>query len=178
MKQFLKKLATALFGPYEIYSIYRWRGPGNDAGTLTPLTVEDLAAASFPEINALTAYAGDEALCYGLHDDGELACACWYWFGERYRQERGFLPLGPREAKLIQITTAKEARGRALARRLIGESSAAMAGQGFETLYARIWRGHAASEKAFAAADWCKVATIATFHVFSQPMRLRIPAFK
>ena len=95
-------------------------------------------------------------------------------YGERYAVQRGFLRLKDDEAKLVQITTAPSARNNAFARSLIAASSLAMLSQGFNRLYARIWRGHTASERAFSAVGWKKMATVLTLPVPFSARRARL----
>ncbi|MBI3709879.1 MAG: hypothetical protein HY246_19705, partial [Proteobacteria bacterium] len=86
------------------------------------MTADDLLRSGSPEIRALASYDGQEAKGFGIVDNGNVVCACWYWYGKRYAQSRGFWPLEDGDAKLVQITTAEDARGRRLARQLIAAS--------------------------------------------------------
>ena len=153
------------FKNYEIYNIYFLSAAVHSADHTIEIVeiTEDLCReADDPEIQSLAGYATAEAKGYGLLDEGRLVCACWYWYGVHYARMRGFWPLGDRDAKLVQITTASSARGRSLARHLIAASSQAMAAEGFQGLFARIWFGHKASERAFEAAGWRRIATVLT----------------
>ena len=131
-----------------------------------------LEAAETEEIRALAGYGGSEALGFGAFADGRVVAACWYWFGERYRT-RGFIELPPRAAKLVQVTTAADWRGRGVATALIAESARLMATHGFELLYARVWHSHAASVSAFSKAGWweCEVKTTLRFPLLTRPWR-------
>ena len=181
MKQVLKAAFRGLFGPYEYYNIYqrdlRQPAPAGD-GIAVAMTAADMLRSSSSDIRALASYDGTEAKGFGIVDDGNVVCACWYWYGRRYAETRGFWPLEKGDAKLVQITTAGEARGRGLARRLIGESARAMEAEGFQRLFARIWHGHVASERAFEAAGWRRIAAVVTVHppVLRRQIKFRWPS--
>lgn len=129
------------------------------------------------EIQNLSSYDGLDAKGYGILVDGILVCGCWYWYGERYIKDRGFWPLKDKEAKLVQITTAENARGQAFAKKLIFASSQAMNAEGFQCLFARIWWHHVSSERAFVAAGWRRIATVIRFQApfCSRRFRLQWP---
>ena len=67
-----------------------------------------------PSIQELASYKGGEAFGFEARVDGELAAACWFWAGERYKTGN-FWPLRDDEAKLVQIATAERFRGRGIA---------------------------------------------------------------
>lgn len=168
MEKLIKATLQKLLGPYERYNIYQripsFAAPAVDVDVVQ-ISADDCRNSRFPELRSLAAYDGKNAKGFGITLDGELVCACWYWYGERYMQERGFWPLNARDAKLVQITTAKPARGKNLAKKLIAASAQSMLSSDFERLFARVWVGHKDSERAFEAAGWGRVATTVTFRV-------------
>jgi len=171
---------------YERYRIFALFKPGDapmgDSGVRVACLddVEALARSSSPELRALVQYTGKEAMTFGLYAGSELAGACFYWFGERYRA-RGFIELPPGAAKLVQITTAPAFRGRGLAPALIQQSAKAMFARGFTPLYARVWHSHTASIRAFRKAGWTETSMVTTFSLpfVARPFkRIRVvPAF-
>jgi RimJ/RimL family protein N-acetyltransferase len=177
VKTLIKSFVRTLVGEYEFYAIYAWQDDGAAGAGRDPsiLGEERLHAASAPEIRSLAHYTGADSRCFVLEESGTALSACCYWFGERYRTERGFWKLEDREAKLVQITTVPGARGRGLARRLIAASSRAMADEGFRRLYARVWRGHRASQRAFEAAGWRRIAHVVGVETFGRRIRLKLP---
>lgn len=168
-----------MVGPIGIWSIWEKTvapcPPEVTALPIEPATAEALGASDDLEIRGLAQYAGPQSTGFAITECGKVVCACWYWYGERYARERAFWPLAETDAKLVQVTTASHARGRGLARRLIAESGAEMARRGFRHLYARIWIRHRASENAFRAAGWHRIAWVATFHLplTGRPVRLQ-----
>ena len=165
MNRPLKITLRRLLGDYEIYNIYCCASPFESPDL--PVEMAEISAdlcrqSSYPEIQDLAGYAGRDGKGFGIFDKGELVCACWYWYGERYVLKRGVWPLEDNEAKLVQITTAENARGKAFARNLVTASSRSMEAAGFRYLFARIWFGHIASERTFEAAGWQRIATMLT----------------
>lgn len=73
---------------------------------------------------------------------------------------RATLDLLPSEAKLIDVVTAPEERGKGLAPCLIREASDFMKSLGYERIYARIWHSNHASQRAFAKAGWRRIGTV------------------
>ena len=73
---------------------------------------------------------------------------------------RATLDLRPSEAKLIDVVTVPEERGKGFAPRLIREAEACMKGLGYDRIYARIWHSNHASQRAFAKAGWRRIGTI------------------
>jgi ribosomal protein S18 acetylase RimI-like enzyme len=179
MKGWLKRAARWLLGDYELYRIYRLDlaacEPPPDAKVSLRRIVDlgDMANSTDPEIRSLLAYAGEGAYGYGAWVDGALACGCWFWAGARYRT-RGFWPLEPGEAKLVQITTASRFQGRGLASALIRFASHEMRTEGFRRAYARIWHSNLPSVRLFEGAGWTYTAFVAVVHPFSarRPLRL------
>ncbi len=175
-----RRLARRVLGEYALFRIYALDipvpGPIKDTECLRFGPIEDpeeLARSGDAELREMVEYAGPEAFGFGVWVEGELAAACWYWVGERYRT-RGFWPLGEDEAKLVQIATAHRFRGRGIASRLITWSSSRMGEQGFRRLYARIWHSNRASRAAFAKAGWSEVAFVIDIYPLGRRRRLRL----
>lgn len=177
MKRYLKLILRRFLGDYEIFNIYCCTSPFGSPDR--PVEMVEISASlcrqsSYPEIQDLADYAGRDAKGFGLIDKGKLVCACWYWYGEQYTLKRGFWPLEDNEAKLVQITTAENARGKAFARNLIAASSLSMESKGFRCLFARIWFGHTTSERAFEAVGWRRIATVLTVQAPLSVRRIRL----
>jgi len=168
IKALAKRVAHVLLGDFSIYRIYRWRvgegsggregGSGEEALRIAPLDAAALAGAA-PELADLDDYLGDGCEAFGCWSGGTLIGAAFYWHGQRYAS-RGYWPLQPGEAKLVQITVSEAARGRGVARALIGTSSIEMRERGFGALYARVWHSNVSSSRAFEAAGWSHIATV------------------
>ncbi|MBK5921290.1 hypothetical protein CCR80_09640 [Rhodothalassium salexigens] len=179
MTPLVRAVGRALFGDYELYAIYAidtapGRGPVGDTpgqAMFVPLNGPEQLPAELAEV---AAYAGPEAALFGLRVGKDYVAACVFQWGRRYARERGFIPLADGEAKLVQITTAPAARGQGAARTLIAAASSAMAQRGFVRLYARVWRGHKASQKAFVAAGWEHCAWVVGLRILNIAPRLRL----
>ena len=166
LKATAKRMARLLLGDFSLYRIYRFDG-GAALGGPPPLApgwrFDSLSAAQLgsavPELADLDEYLGVGADAFGMWIDAELVGAAIFWHGERYKT-RNFWPLADGEAKLVQITVAKSARGRGIAGALIQASSSAMLRDNFRSLYARVWHSNAPSRGAFEAAGWKELAFV------------------
>ena len=154
---------------YKRYQIYECPRPSPvipGQAAVHPVNAEILANAQI-ELRQI-GYDGLEAKGFGIDVHGELASVCWYWYGAHYQKQRGFITLPAKGAKLVQIVTAQQFRGRGLATTLIAGSAHAMHSQGFETLLARVWHTNHSSRRAFRKAGWVEreminVVTIGPF---------------
>src|SRR5690242_8938983 len=119
MKSLARSIARRLLGSYAIYRIYEHREPAHPSPAagflvLAPLgDAGELARTPDPCLQELAGYAGEGAFGFEARVDGELAAACWFWVGDRYKT-RNFWPLRDDEAKLVQIATAERFRGRGI----------------------------------------------------------------
>lgn len=163
----ISRLLEAVGVRYEIYRIYVQEGLVKPHLAPPRVTFERingavLSLASEEQIRALASYdRPTEAYGFGALVDNQIQCACWYWTGETYAK-RGFWPLEAKDAKLVQIVTADNFKGRGLATALIEWSSAEMAAAGFSRRFARIWHSNKSSIRAFEKARWRSLALVAT----------------
>src|SRR5690606_29173819 len=105
-------------------------------------------------------YFTDGAIGWACYDPSRrIVGLCVYWFGERYKQ-RNFWPLKDDEAKLVEVITLPEMRGRGLASCLIDHSGDEMFRLGFRRLLARVWHSNTPSLRAFANAGWLPQTTV------------------
>jgi GNAT superfamily N-acetyltransferase len=176
MNRLLRRALVGIAGSYDIYRVFATSAIRPIATPLPALDHIELVnsdaidASPDPLVREQRWYAGDGAFSFAYLEQGRIAGACFYWHGARY-QERNFWPLSEREAKLVQVVTTAEMRGRGVARRLIESSANDMLSRGFTRLYARIWHSNAPSLAAFSAAGWLPVSTV----VQMNPLRLARP---
>ncbi len=183
MKALLKRLAHAVLGDYSIYRVLQRPAgagpapmpPQAAAFAIGPVQRADIEACAEQLLREQAFYAGEGARAYACRDGGRIVGLCFYWYGERYRP-RGFWPLQEGQAKLVQIITAPDMRGRKVAQALVAASSADMAAQGFDTLFARVWHNNTPSLRAFAAAGWRPCALVVELNPMrrAQPWRWRM----
>lgn len=161
MTEWAKRAARLLLGEYSIYCIYRTMGRAAGSAPSAVVEVSQACIAECPDplLRKQAGYAGEGARAFGLREGGRLRALCFYWEGARYLQ-RNFWPLKAGEAKLVQIVTAEDARGRGMARQLIAGSAAQLLEEGKTALYARIWHSNHPSIRAFEAAGWERVALV------------------
>ncbi len=182
MKELAKKLARAILGEYSAYYVYAKSGEGNSS-TRPQVTlpfrvesVEESVIQSSPDllIREQAGYAGPGSHAYACFDGDRIVGLGFYWFGDRYLK-RNFWPLADGEAKLVQIVSLPEIRGRGVATKLIMSSFQDMMEKGFSRLYARIWHSNTPSIRAFERAGWVRIALVLEINPLrrSQPTRLR-----
>jgi len=170
----LAPLLRALLGGYACFRILTLPPQATEsprASRCRELTdISELERSAFADLQSLAQYKAQDAFCFVADDGPSIIGACWYWYGETYRR-RNFWPLQSREAKLVQVTTAQEYRGRGVAEDLIRFSSSAMFRKGFGPLYARVWHSHKASLRAFEKAGWREIAIVVEIFPFGKKLR-------
>lgn len=179
MHSLLRKVIHGLFGDYAIYRIYELDldspvlvQPAEGVAYQCLNSVESLASASDPDIRRTAGYAGEEAWGFVAYIRSEPVSVCWIWAGKLY-STRNFWPLKEGEAKMVEIVTAKDSRGRGLAPGLVRFAANHMRTQGFHHLYARIWHNNSASLIAFDKAGWRYCALVVELSPLGKKRPLR-----
>jgi GNAT superfamily N-acetyltransferase len=183
MKNLLKALARVVLGDYAPYYILECGpaqgaqpGPaGNARYRVAPIDEAAIRNCPDPLIREQANYAGADALAYACLDGDRIVGICFYWHGARYLT-RNFWPLKPREAKLVQIITSPDMRGKKVAGTLIAASCTHVLAAGFERAYARVWHSNEPSLRAFYGAGWTRRALVLELNPLrrKKPMRLRL----
>jgi len=181
MKKYAKWAARRVFGDYSIYFIYACDDPGPEgptdlaASAMRCQIVDEgqIASSTDAVIAGQVEYCGPDSHAFACFAADRVVAACFYWFGERYRR-RNFWPLKENEAKLVQIVTVADMRGRGVAASLIAFSSREMRRRGFENLYARIWHSNEPSLRAFSHAGWRRIALVIEVFLLGKRKTVRI----
>ncbi|MFL6674036.1 MAG: GNAT family N-acetyltransferase [Massilia sp.] len=183
MKQILKRVLHLLLGEYAVYRIYTRptaEAPAPRSGKSAGFAVREIGGAELlasPDqvIRDQAGYLGDDCCAFACFDGARIVGVCFYWFGARYRK-RNFWPLAEREAKLVQVITLPDMRGREVAPTLVALSTHAMRDKGFERNFARIWHSNTPSLRAFARAGWSCVSTVVEINPLRRrrPLRIRL----
>lgn len=171
VKELAKRLAGMLFGDYSVYRIYSRlpdapsASPPVTTASLTVAPVDEAAINSSGDslIRDQAGYMGPGSHGYACFDGDRIVGVCFYWFGERYLK-RNFWPLADGEAKLVQIISLPEVRGRGVASLLIAVSCQDMMQKGFHRAYARIWHSNTPSLRAFERSGWTRRALVIEAH--------------
>lgn len=169
MMRALKAIARCILGEYDLYRIF-----AAEPSAATPPSLPSRMELSTIQADAIEAstdemirteawYAGAGAEAFACTVDGRIVGLCFFWHGARYRA-RNYWPLAPDEAKLVQIITVTDFRGKGVARALIGYSSARMFELGYKRLIARVWHSNAPSIHAFQSAGWRQIAQVLRFN--------------
>lgn len=185
VKEFAKKLARMLLGEYSAYHIYASPSEGflaprtgtNETFRVAPVDEDAVNSSNEALIREQLGYAGPGAHAYACFDGDRVVGICFYWFGTRYLK-RNFWPLLDGEAKLVQIISLPEMRGRGVASLLIESSCRDMMSRGFGRAYARIWHSNKPSLRAFERAHWRRIALVIELNPLrlSSPIRIRFGA--
>lgn len=182
IKECAKKLTHLFLGDYSIYYVYTIAAhdslptlPDSSASFSVSAVDESIIRAS-PDalIQEQLGYAGVGAHAYACFDGERIVGICFYWSGDRYLK-RNFWPLKAGEAKLVQIISLPDARGRGVATRLVSASCQQLLGNGYTRVYARIWHSNTPSVRAFERAGWARIALVFEINPLrrSQPLRIR-----
>lgn len=180
MKKLIKRLAALILGDYSAFHIYANSVGAKMMSALASdsfqfVMIEKTAVESSGDelIREQAWYHGADAHAYACLLDSRIVGLCYFWHGGRYRT-RNYWPLADDEAKLVQLVTVPDMRGRGVASSLIEHASADMAKQGFHRLFARVWHSNTPSSSAFARAGWNRVATVVEVHPFRLGKRRRM----
>lgn len=182
MKKILKAMARAVLGEYSPYYVLEY-APIREANDglddapyrVAPITQESICNCVDLTIRDQSSYGGADSLAYACYDGDRIVGICFYWYGARYLT-RNFWPLKPDEAKLVQIITAQDMRGKKVAGTLIALSGKHVLRSGFVHAYARVWHSNEPSLRAFAAAGWRRCAFVLELNPLrrTKPFRVRL----
>lgn len=165
LKRIIKKLILKIAKEYEFFKVYRSVSRG-----IVPLPEGFQFQECFPKseyeltedpcLNIVATSTGEEGRVFAIVHQETMVAVCAYWWGERYHRERHRWDLKSGEAVLLRLYTVPDFRGLGLASSLISLSAEAMRAEGFEGLFAKIWRINYASLKAFKKAGWLYTAYV------------------
>lgn len=177
-KTILKAVLRFLFGDYDFYCIFaspleQESVGASESATVVSVDERALSSARSATIREQVWYAGTGSHVFAWTQEREIVGLCAFWFGDRYAK-RGYWPLEPNEAKLVQLVVDSAHRGRGIGPRLIRNAAARMRGLGFARLYARVWHSNTPSLRAFEAAGWQRIARILDVKLLRVGPRLRI----
>jgi GNAT superfamily N-acetyltransferase len=178
VRDLAKRISRIVLGEYSAYYIYARAAPAIEVESNREFHVEAvsqiaISASDDPLIREQAFYAGPEAEAYACFLGSRIIGVCFYWYGKRY-ESRNFWPLRNCEAKLVQIVSLPDFRGRGVARTLIGASFRAMDQRGFRRAFARIWHSNVASLRAFERAGWVRIALVIEVNPLRRKRPIRI----
>jgi GNAT superfamily N-acetyltransferase len=164
MANLIKILSRFFIRDYSFYRIYGRSCADSNASTIAglrfePIEKKQIANSADPAIMEHAWYHDRDTHAYACLEDTRIVGLCFFWYGMGY-SKRNFWPLREHEAKLVQLFVLPERRGRGIAKRLIEAATQDMSRQGFNYVYARIWRSNIPSLRAFQRAGWERVATV------------------
>ena len=166
---------------YSVFVIYKFDGVSKSANKsqesyeIRLITREDVMNSDDALICEQGWYGGEGSYIFACIVGERIVALCVYWYGDRYLT-RNFWPLKEKEAKLVQVYTLPDMRGKGLAPMLIQYSTDVMIERGFVTLFARVWHSNHSSRKAFEKSNWVAVSTVVEIQPVKRikPFRFRI----
>lgn len=180
LKRAFKRLAHALFGRYEhYYLIYRDLGAGAPPPIECPSGVAvggdaALACCTDSEVCAFASIVKPGARAAVLSVEGHAAAAAWVWYGDLYRQLRGYWPLATNEGEVMHVVVARDQRGRGLGKAVTRLITREAAGLGLRRLYGRVWVNNTPSLRSFAGAGWSVAGRVIGIRPFGLPLLIRV----
>jgi len=172
-----KSIAALLLGRYRINRIcgLTWASrPLPLPRDVIMREIDDLASMDgvSPLFRERSWYRGNDAHGFGLFQNEELVCLCWFWGSRRFNDSL-LWTLRENEAFLMDLLTAPEFRGRNFAPLLISLASKEMQRLGHSALYSSVWYTNRASLRAFEKAGWRQICVVAEINPLSitRPIR-------
>jgi len=145
MKHAIKKLLKFITGDWEMFYIYRKNIQHSNSTT----------SVKHKELNFITKEIGTEHYRMSLQDNrNEMCSLCVIWGNEYKVNFRNYIPLKCNEAKIIDVFTPEEYRGKGYIGKLLTHTENEMFSRGITTLLARIWHSNISSKKAFEKSGW------------------------
>jgi len=163
--QLFKKMGRSLIGDYRLNRIYKLELESFEPPPLTAsfqlrrITGDDIERSPMAALRARSSYDGENAMGFGVFDDGALVGTCWFWNHRRFKDE-SLWPLRDREAVLVDLLTCESHRGRGMAPAVTAFAAGALKKAGYETLYASVWHSNRPSIRSFEKAGWSYAAFV------------------
>jgi len=177
-----KRALRVLFGNYHYWKVFYIELPQPDVPlprgvTVGRISAEALANVPDDELRERALFGGPGSRGFGLYFEDELAAIQWYWWGDRYLEERGgrSWKLGPTEAKSVGLYTLPEYRGQGYASLLKRYTAHEMSKEGFTRIYSRIWHSHRVSIAVSRNAGWRKAGSYIEVVPVGKRLILRVP---
>lgn len=143
MNNLLSKFLKFLTGEWVIFYIFK-----KEINPLSPLHINSTLKYTQKKIS-------DEYYKISICENSTEICSLRIIWGKEYKDNfRNYIPLKPNEAKIIDVVTAKEFRGKGYIGKLLTYTENEMLSKGITTLLARIWHSNKSSKKAFEKNGW------------------------
>jgi GNAT superfamily N-acetyltransferase len=180
MLQLLKRAASFLFGRYRLIRVYAKELGSDD--TVVPSGYDlrsihrqdEMEAADDEGLRDHAWYVGENALGYGLWDDGRLVCTCIYWTSLRFHDD-ALGPVRSDTAILVDMLTAEGARGRGYASVVLAYANACLRRAGYRRALSWVWHSNLPSIRTFEKSGWAYTTFVIEIFPFgpNRPCRFR-----
>jgi ribosomal protein S18 acetylase RimI-like enzyme len=164
MKENLKKIAQTVFKDYQINRIYALNEP--DDGNHAPIQIESGAVIQSitspavidtspdPRIRDHAWYAGEHAYGYGIWEENQLICMCWFWSPRHPGMPGRFSNLRDDELVLVDLITSPQCRGKGYALAITRFAVSDLRKKGYARFLTWVWHSNTPSIRVFTKAGW------------------------
>jgi len=178
----IKKVLHACLGSYHYWKVFYIDLPQEKVDlpkgiTVLPIFRETLAESKENELRGRSDFGGPGSRGFGLYVDGQLATIQWYWWGDRYVQERDGLSwaLSSTEIKSVGLFTLPAFRGQGYASMLKCYTAHEVGKDNFTRIYSRIWHSHSASIAVSLNAGWKKAGSYIQIFPLGRRFSFQVP---
>ncbi len=162
MKKIAKYVLKRVFKEYQINRIYSRDISGKLPDAISPTGIqvgpiekkEMILLSSDTRIKEHAYYAGDHAHGYGIWEDDDLVCMCWFWGAGHERIPGRFASLQPDEAIMVDLLTTEKCRGRGYAVLISQYAEKNLAAAGINQLWTWVWHNNSPSIRVFEKLGW------------------------
>lgn len=146
MKRLISKFIKILVGEWVLFLIYK-------------KNIAIPSSSSFANENQAIVFRqkklADQYIKFYLVKDDKELCSLGVIWGKEYKENfRNYIPLKTSEAKIIDVITHSEFRGKGYIAKLFQEVEKEMRNRKINTLVARIWHSNESSKRAFEKSKW------------------------
>lgn len=161
LRQILQGFVRFILGTYQLNRIYFKDLEGNPV--ILPVHLELVQLKSHDQVSELGThdlkthawYARPGALGYGIKQDGQLVCMCWYWLKSDPRTPaRFFSQLKDDEPVMVDLITARFCRGQGYANFVVRYSEQQLRQAGYRRLWTWVWHSNHPSMRTFEKCGW------------------------
>lgn len=143
MKQLILNSTKYLTGDWEVFYIYKKKLKPSDDKT------------KFNTINIIQKEITEQYYKMAIIENNEEICSlCVIWGNEYKYNFRNYISVSENEAKIIDVITSKQHRGKGYVGKLLLFTENQMLEKGIDTLLARIWHSNESSKRAFEKNNW------------------------
>ena len=183
IKNIFKFIARSLFGNYQLNRIYYKKINRHElqipqsVDLKVIVNLEDIDQSKDQDIKDHKWYAMENAFGFGLWDNDDLVCMCWFWNNKNENLPNRFNKIGEQEVVMVDLITSKFYRGKGYALLITNYAENELGNSGYNKMWTWVWRSNKASARVFSKANWVYDYFLAELNLplFSKPVKIRLP---